>query len=257
MTQPPTCERCGGPRPPRNRRYCSMACLAGPRRAPLADATNSHTGRRDPGPVLLTVEIVLGGVLPVLLGWWVNVATGNNQKVFPWGVVVALTALAISLILKVNKGYFIPGPRWTTILTIAAIVPLLAGARAYDDARPEPSACTKLTRSQERVQDDPRTHVAWPYVYKCPKPGNALVYEKPSFSSAIVGKMQPGDSWVLCWVKAADSSPWYYTQGDDKFQMPELHSWGFMPGGALKLDHQPDSAIPPCPSRIDKLMTKA
>jgi hypothetical protein len=194
----------------------------------------------------MIVAEILSPILATVVGVLINFASGNADNVFAWALVATATLAAVAVANRQRTGRLVPGGPRRTGVAIGAVVLVLAGSGGYQAMRPPAASCDRLTQG---TQLDPRTNTRWRTVYRCPKPGNALVYEHPALSSAIVGFMSPGDSWVVCW-RRVQGVVWYYTQGDDHRAKPALRAWGYMSQDALRLRTEPDHAVPHCTANV-------
>ena len=186
---------------------------------------------------------ILSPILATIVGVLINFASGNTGNVFAWALVATATLATMAVIYRQHTGRLVPGgARWAGV-AIGAVVLVLVGSGVYEVTRPPAPSCDRLAEGAPQL--DPRTNTKWPTVYRCPKPGNALVYEHPDRSSVIVGFMAPGDSWVVCW-RRVQGVVWYYTQGDEHRARAETHAWGYMSQDALRLKTEPDPAVPHC-----------
>ena len=190
---------------------------------------------------------ILSPILATVVGVLINFASGNARNVFAWTLVATATLATMAIIYRQHTGRLVPGGTRRTGVAIGVVVVVLIGSGVYEAIRPPAASCDRL--AQGAPQLDPRTNTRWPTVYRCPKPGNALVYEHPARSSIIVGFMAPGDSWVVCW-RRVQNVVWYYTQGDEHRAKAPLRAWGYMSQDALRLRTEPDPAVPRCSATV-------
>lgn len=192
--------------------------------------------------------MILVGLIPIATGIIINIATELGDNMFIWAIVVAVAVTTSALTYRLRLGSFGPGPPWVTAAIGTFTVLILISAFVYDRVRPPPPSCIELSGEQISMQADPRTGGRkWPKVYRCPKPSSARVFERPTFNAPVIGTLDPGFSWVVCWLHGDDDKIWYYTQGDNSISQPDYHAWGFIPSGVLQVAHNPDSAVRSCP----------